>query len=757
MPKIKVSGIGDLPAFEIDAKGFAEEETLQKLVTALTGKAVQETKKAKDVSKNMNATADAADVLQEAFIDLTEDVDDAKMDLSKFSKAAKGAVNAFDSAIDKMSDFSGASADGTINLQSVVSTVSDLGTKALDAVGDVVKGIPLVGEAIAGLTTGLGVASLQIGSAVSGFVIGQLQGLRDQQRQLFDSGVYFSAGIDDAAEQASAAGITIGVMSKAAAESKESLRLFAGGAAAGLRKVTGAFGKISGEEQKLLYAYGYTNDEILSGMADFGATAAMLGKDLSIDELAAASMGYLTNLKDLSRISGKNVKDAEAQVEANRRSLAFQTYLGKLADPKVATGIEKFIANLSPDAAELVKARLMGYTITDPRLAAMQAQVPGLLDAIDVVRAGVDSGKLTVDTMDDYFGQMQINMKSSVDQFVTNLAGDNQAFLAQIEKSPGIMGEIITALGSVRYEAIQAKNAAEAGAETLDPKKIADDNAKLAAAIAKLTKLETDMASKFQSAATNMTDVASDYVGALDSIMELTKKALGAPENIESMDADSKVQSLLEDMQGNWWDKTKESFNVDGSEKDPYAALTAQQLEAAGLKRSTRPAGAGRGGAAVVTYEKNMALGGPVKKDNPYLVGETGPEKFIPKQSGIIQPLKAVPVEFDSKSFDEIAGMLKSLVNGIGESTLGMEEVGANIADQIVSKASEYFAAQEPIANKPEREESVAAVPTQVKVDLPGLGEMNQRLDSLIKLNSAMLDAMNKGNSIDRQAMLFAR
>jgi phage-related minor tail protein len=46
----------------------------------------------------------------------------------------------------------------------------------------------------------------------------------------------------------------------------------------------------------------------------------------------------------------------------------------------------------------------------------------------------------------------------------------------------------------------------------------------------------------------------------------------------------------------------------------------------------------GGGGGGVVTGKK--AIGGPVQAGSPYMVGERGPEMFVPNQSGSIVPNK---------------------------------------------------------------------------------------------------------------------
>jgi SLT domain-containing protein len=76
-------------------------------------------------------------------------------------------------------------------------------------------------------------------------------------------------------------------------------------------------------------------------------------------------------------------------------------------------------------------------------------------------------------------------------------------------------------------------------------------------------------------------------------------------------------------------------------------------------------------------------LGGPVQKDRPYMVGESGKEMFVPNQSGEIIPNnqlgKAVTVNFnintvDARGFNEllvnsrgvIVNMINSAVNEKG-------------------------------------------------------------------------------------------
>lgn len=675
MPIIRgsVPNIGNIA---IDAEGFAEESTLRELVRVASGKSAPAQAAAR-ASKDATLAADQASDSLFQFgdtIDLTSD-QIQRSNSALYTSAQKSAQIISSGSAQVATTFRNLN-DDQGNLTSTIQTLTGGLRGFLDSIDDIVDDIPLIGGAI-GVVTGAAKAVAEAGAFALTFVTGTLQGLRDQQQALFDSGVYFSRGIDDAADLAREAGTTIGAMARAAADAKESLRLFEGGAASGARKVTKAFGQIGSSGQELLYSYGYTQEEILAGIADFGASAAMAGRNLSVPELAEASVGYLTNLKELERISGKNAKDAEAQLEANRRNLAFQEYLKRFQDPKVAAGIENFVANLSPEQAEIIKARLMGYTVTDPKLLYMQNNIPGMVDAIDRVKNAADTGALTVDTMDEYFGSMQTSMKAGIDEFVGNISGGNVAFLGQLQQSDTMFGEVLRSLGEQRAEARTAAEAAKATAETLKPEEIAANNAKLNKAIADLTQIEIVLASQTQGAVTKLTEHAITFAQQLEYMVRQTGEYLGTPESrlmTETGPVGQVGREILES-EGLLFEGVK---NIPLGQPDPLANMSAEELAQSGLKRTK-----GRFGTNYTLLPQPRALGGPVARGSDYLVGESGPELFRPSTDGQIIPTgSAIPVKLsDASVFSNMTARLDSLIQ-INSAMLRELGQGNNISRQ---------------------------------------------------------------------------
>jgi len=279
--KIKIPG-GTIPginaAVELEASNFATEDSMRELISLLNPRTSNPRRRAeRETERAARETADGLDELGDQIDLTTDEIDDAGGRLSKkfngiggkISEVATGLVNSFENIAMTGDEQSG-------KLSKTVETIAGVGRRMLDAVSDMAESFPILGGTLGKFAVGTAKLTLEVGAAVTGFVTGMLESLRDQQRQLFDSGVYFARGIDDAADLASKNGTTIGVLGKAAESAKDSLRLFAGGAAAGLRKTTQAFGKLDKDgTNKLLYALGYTQDEILSGMADFGASAAL--------------------------------------------------------------------------------------------------------------------------------------------------------------------------------------------------------------------------------------------------------------------------------------------------------------------------------------------------------------------------------------------------------------------------------------------------------------------------------------------------
>ena len=673
--KIKIPG-GKIPGIasdiELVASNFATEDSMRELISLLNPRASANPRARadRDAARSAREAAGELDELGDQ-IDLTTDqIDDAGGRLSdrfdgiggKISESITGLINSFENIAMSGDEQSG-------RLSKTIETIAGVGRRMLDAVSDMAESFPILGGTLGKFAVGAAKLTLEVGAAAAGFVTGMLESLREQQKQLFDSGVYFARGIDDAADLASKNGTTIGVLGKAAESAKDSLRLFAGGAAAGLRKTTQAFGKLDKDgTTPLLYALGYTQDEILSGMADFGASAALAGKDLSMDELAAGSLEYLKNQKELSRITGEDIKSMKAKQEALGREAAFQSMLAGM-QPEAASALKEMIASLPESQAELAKARILGMQVTDPALAYLDANMQGFGNVFTEVGNRARDGSLTQDTATKLLVEANKAAAAETTRIRDSLGGP--AMIGQLQQAGGIIGDVITRLGQINADATRIAEAGGVAAEKFDLDKIAEEfktNAtSLSGSIAKYTEIETTIASAMQAAAAKMTDGAIAFAKNLPTLFDKMAEELGiqTAQNINGSMA--KLSAAIE----------KNGTLKQGiTGADPYSSLTNAQLDAAGITRSTEMS-EGRGTPrSMAVYNKKRSQGGPVARGSDYLVGEGGkPEIFQPSTDGRIIPTgSAVPVKMSEIAvFRDMASKLDLLTRINGAMLTAME------------------------------------------------------------------------------------
>jgi len=684
--KIKIPG-GAIPgitgSIDLDATNFATEDSMRELIKLMNPRAAANprTKADRDAAAATRDAAGAADDFGDQ-IDLTSDqIDDAGSKLSdafdgiggKISNFSTGVINSFENIASAGDEQSG-------KLSATINTIVDYSRKFLDAVGDMVGSIPVIGG-FAAAAVGAAKVLLEVGSAVAGFVTGMLESLREQQKQLFDSGVYFAKGIDDAADLARENGVTIGVLGKAAESAKDSLRLFAGGTAAGLRKTTQAFGKLDKDgTARLLYTLGYTQDEILSGMADYGAAAAQAGKNLSIDELADGTLEYLRNQKELSRLSGEDIKSMKAKQEALGRETAFQSMLSGMG-PDAAASLKAMISALPESQAELAKARILGMQVTDPALAYLDANMQGFGNVFTEVGNRARDGSLTQDTATKLLVKANEAAAAETTRIRDSLGGP--AMLGQLTQAGGTIGDIVTKLGQINADATRIAEAGGKASETFDLDKIAlemsTNASSLNESLATYTEIETNISNAMQGAATKMTKEAMAFAENLPYVLNEMAKKLGV-EVAQNISGPMAELSAALDSAASDLNPFTDSVSK-GAESDPYRGLTDKQLDAAGIKRSNIKGY--RNSAGTNTYTKR-SQGGPVARGSEYLVGEGGhPEIFQPSTDGrIVSTASAVPVKMTEISvFRDISSKL-DLLNMLNRAMLTAMESNNRLTRQ---------------------------------------------------------------------------
>ena len=666
----------------IELPNYASEETLRDLVRALTGSSSSPSKGRKAEVAAIQQTTTALDDF-DSVIDLTSDtVAKSGKNLGQtFDRAGEKAGRIFDSAVYGLDNLSGSSSESGKALEKTANTVSDLTNKAMDALQNSLGSIggPIT-QSIVGLFTGAGKFAASAGAALMGFYVGQMEGLSAQQRELYDSGVFFANGIDDAAKTAGAAGITLGDLANAGKDAKESLRLMSGGSAGGLQTVSKVFGNFTKQQRENLYALGYTNEEVLSSLADLGASASTAGKQLSFEELQAAAEPYLKNLKEISRITGESVKEQRSQQEARRRDLFVQNQLMDLA-PEQAKATETFINNLPKVFQGFA---LSGKTFDSTTGYIVNTAMPSYSSAIKDITDQLKAGTIDVTT-----AQKQYETMIRDPRIMEEMRANTRIFGQVPAEMYGAGSAIATTSGEVNAALRGQINAANATGDALSPQ------GDLNKGIANFVDINVKMQNALQQTALSLTSFMEPAVVSFsNTLVDLLEKLPGARSEeisrIKHEQAMRQVSMMYRDLAPG---SESQSLDVGSDTERMLHRLSDADLASMGLTRTTRQrVGSGTAGDVVTSVSRtetaqpqNQALGGIIPHMDPegtlVRTAEQQNEAFVPLPDG-----RAIPVKMDNSAFKD----------------------------------------------------------------------MNDKLDLLARINGAMLESMNKNNSLTRQGLQLA-
>lgn len=375
-----------------------------------------------------------------------------------------------------------------------ISDESGTGAKALkgfvDGIGSAVSGLAsslpgMFGSVLGGLATAITGAI----SAAMGFVTQ----LSETNKTVAEAGLLFGdtlgsgSGIDELNRMAISASLPMSALTEVVKSSNDSLRLMAGGSTSGLRAVTAGFAKLkSANEGQLdgLYKLGYTTEEIIGGMADYGAAAKMAGKNLSTEELAEGTEKYLRAQRELTKLTGVEAKDAKAKAEALKSDIAYRRMLQEVGGDNAQT-LEKMLSNVNESYQPLVKTLLTGGQITDQNMALLQQALgPEFVDTIRSIGEQARSG-VTLDpqVVNDQFASALKKAGDNMDAYMQQYSA---ATLQTIMNKGGPFAGFLEMLGPI-YKDITASREA-AGNTTDNANAVANGAGQIARALPEVEK-----------------------------------------------------------------------------------------------------------------------------------------------------------------------------------------------------------------------------------------------------------------------------
>jgi len=402
--KIDIPGVG-----EINVEGAASEETLEKLLKALTDANKlhkEQLKEAKTANKETKAEKSSgkgvgADEVADGFKKISKTAKDAEVKTTgwvaageAFGKSLKNlGVTAVAVATKFITDYDSIAKDpikaGAELINTGIDVVSDFATGLSGA-------IPIVGDFLVGMEK----ATAELLKAANAAFADQLEKNVKALQDYNKVGVSFSGGMMQMQQTAAAAGLGIEDFSNVVAKSKHELNAMglAGGDAANiLSKALGSAARVTGKSGQSLrdemFKMGYTYEEQGEVMASYMAQVKSTGKDLrnlAPEDLARGAREYAKNLKVISDITGQ---DAKKLMEKAREESMRGALIDKLnADQKAAFDQVHSSMSVLGDKAPQAQLALEQYIkfgkVMDPAIATNKEAMDLIQKSAHIVMSG---------------------------------------------------------------------------------------------------------------------------------------------------------------------------------------------------------------------------------------------------------------------------------------------------------------------------------------------------------------------------------
>jgi hypothetical protein len=442
------------------------------------------------------------------------------------------------------------------------------------------------------------------------------------------------------------------------AENSKDFALFAGSVSEG-RKRLADMGEAAAGNRVELMNLGMTTQDINAGMAGYIKLQTRLGQaqSMTTQQLAAGAVAYLKEQDALTKLTGQSRQEMEQQRE---RALQKEQFAAK-------------IQQLRNDGQDVAAEKLLKlnsiYEAAGPQMAsAFQASVTGNLSNADAQKANLASnGEMIRTTQLVISGQMDyVQAAQTTGMAIKQTANTIGTTLGQFNAYSGTFGEL--------HEQLKLGQMATGDLVKNYDKILADQKNQMAGTDA-MTKAQSELVNRQIAYNRQMEDLMMANVPAAQkSVDALAQSSMKAAEALAGMAGPKGlIQRTIDMITAK---DSKELAQVGGNETFGELAggagggIAAGAI-AGGLVGSIVPVvgtaiGAAVGGvlgamggsalggmigkyvdettnAEADKSSKNKpiekrAAGGPVNKSTPYLVGEEGPEIFVPKGAGDIVP-----------------------------------------------------------------------------------------------------------------------
>ena len=401
MPTINVPGIGD-----VFADGFAEEQTLQRILTALSS---ADNANSAEAQRNLAQSATTATAgilgLGKQTKDAGEKTKTASQDVSSGFKLASVAGSNFGRQMNiagrnLVRSFSSVAQQPFALAASLTETITELGRSNRviggligSAVGPVIADLfgqeGVVGKLFAGtFGAALGAAApgalSAIAGAIGGFLFQKLNDVSSAFTQVQQAGGLFGGSLIDFRNNANLAGLTMSEFTNVIKNNSEAFSSFGGQTNRGAREFARANQRLVELEARSLIPLGVSFQDMGMATADLMQKFANAGVPIEAigvgtREFAAATANQIRQQKMMSAIMGRSIEQQKEQERAQRKDAQVQAAIRRLG-PQQQAEIERLITAFPQMRDVILDTVTFGDTVSKGALLAESA-MPTMADA----------------------------------------------------------------------------------------------------------------------------------------------------------------------------------------------------------------------------------------------------------------------------------------------------------------------------------------------------------------------------------------
>ena len=355
---------GDFGGQPIQLNNAATEATLKQLLAAMTVIANNTGKDKAAQAKSQKELEAELKKLAAATKKANKETEKQADNLKKASEETEDNTKANKKNTEQLENFGK-------SLYSAKNALQQLGTQAISAATGMTNMLSSLSNAGNSLSSAAAVFSqLPVVGGVLGTMFGAVAGAAEKTYEAFKKsasvGANFGGSMTEMMDAATGAGLTFEQFSGILAKTGKDLALLGGDSEAGARRLASLGKQIKGTALAGdLNRLGYSTEAINEGMASYAAQLAKTGalQGMTDSQLVASTGAYLKDLDALTKLTGKNKQEIEAERNARLKDAQFRLIMSKM-DVESQKNLQNLMDSIPAEHQEGMKEIIATGTAT---------------------------------------------------------------------------------------------------------------------------------------------------------------------------------------------------------------------------------------------------------------------------------------------------------------------------------------------------------------------------------------------------------